>query len=83
MKVVRDTFFSLAATLLKELISFITRKFCNHMPSNKEMFRKYSWDFKVKHSLLKLFNLKALLSSEYMVEIVDFIQQVRITHVTG
>ena len=70
-------FFSLAATFLKELISFMTRKFCNHVPSNKEMFRKYSCDFKKERTLLKLFRLKALLSSEYMVQIVDFIQQVR------
>ena len=70
-------FFSLAATFLKELISFMTRKFCNHVPSNKEMFRKCSRDFKKERTLLKLFRLKALLSSEYMVQIVDFIQQVR------
>ena len=55
----------------------MTRKFCNHVPSNKEMFRKYSCDFKKERTLLKLFSLKALLSSEYMVQIVDFIQQVR------
>ena len=55
----------------------MTRKFCNHVPSNKEMFRKYSCDFKKERTLLKLFRLKALLSSEYMVQIVDFIQQVR------
>ena len=70
-------FFSLAATLLKELISLITRKFCNHVPSNKEMFRKYSCDLKKERTLLKLFKLKALLSSEYMAEVVDYIQQVR------
>ena len=55
----------------------MTSKFCNHVPSNKEMFRKYSCDFKKERTLLKLFRLKALLSSEYMVQIVDFIQQVR------
>ena len=55
----------------------MTRKFCNHVPSNKEMFRKYSCDFKKERTLLKLFSLKALLSSEYMVQIVDVIQQVR------
>ena len=70
-------FFSLAATFLKELISFMTRKFYNHVPSNKEIFRKYSCDFKKERTLLKLFSLKALLSSEYMVQIVDFFQQVR------
>ena len=43
----------------------MTRKFCNHVPSNKEMFRKYSCDFKKERTLLKLFSLKALLSSEY------------------
>ena len=41
------------------------------------MFRKCSCDFKKERTLLKLFRLKALLSSEYMVQIVDFIQQVR------
>ena len=33
------------------------------MRSNKEMSRKYSWDFKNEHSLLKLFRLKVSLSS--------------------
>ena len=59
-------FFSLAATLLKELILLITRKFCNHVPSNKEMFRKYSCDFKKEQCVLKLFRLEALLRSGYM-----------------
>ena len=56
----------------------MTRTFCNVTPSNKEMFRKYFWDFKNKHIPVKLFSLKVLLSSGYVVEIVDFIQQVGI-----
>ena len=48
MNVVRDVFVlrKFGSYLAKRTDFFNHQKICNRLPSNKEMFRKYSWDIR-------------------------------------